>query len=370
MYVGPFPSVQSKKWFSPGRHAKTKQVIDTLIDLGYDCKVLNTCPCIDDQKNYLTLNLCTSRNRIIRYLQLVTNSINCFSADKYRNRANLIWLYNTKLPELLVALNALVACPKAKVILQLEDLPKARKENGGIEGFIDYFSTRILAKIAFKVFAVSQAVGNAFASEYGYKKRFFILPPSLDSNYLEIISKREPPLTNQHSRIILYAGGYSYDKGVDILLNAFKDLNPLKYNLYLVGPAPNLLISQFSIYDNIKFFGVIGKQQLYRLYSEADIVVNPHRPILNSNYIFPFKTIEQLASGCLPFFTRSIYTENFSFPDDCYFDVASELMMKIEDSSSLLAKNKDQLEQLSQNVRDYYSIINSKLIIKQALETV
>jgi hypothetical protein len=128
---------------------------------------------------------------------------------------------------------------------------------------------------------------------------------------------------------ILYAGGYSEDKGVDDLINAFLTLDTSFFKLNLVGPVSQRYIALSTQYPSIFVKGVLTADELYSAYADADIVVSPHRRIRRSDHVFPHKIIEYIASGALPLVTPMPGTEAFQLPAFCYFTSTDQLAYKL-----------------------------------------
>jgi len=243
-----------------------------------------------------------------------------------------------------------------KIILEFEDLPNARQENAGIRGFLDFYSTKWLVSKASFACSVSSNVTNALNKNYNCSSLPIInFPPLLDGDFLAKIHHRSTPFSNNIVKI-LYAGGYTHDKGVDILIKAFLQADSSMLQLQLYGPAPQNLISRFSSTSNIVFFGVVPTTQLYDAYASADIIVNPHRIILNSEFVFPFKLAEILSSGALPLSTPVPGIESYPLPVQCIFNSTEDLRIAINKAKAIWNSNVQELQALHSYARERHSI--------------
>lgn len=84
--------------------------------------------------------------------------------------------------------------------------------------------------------------------------------------------------TRKKIKNILYVGRLSYEKGVDLLIEAFRKLNNPRYQLIIVGDGPEMskLTSQ-ARQLNIKFTGTLIGPELVDQYRQADLFILPSR---------------------------------------------------------------------------------------------
>ncbi len=355
-YVAAFAESSNQDWFSLGRQRKTEQVISILSSLNSSIIRVNIAPTFTKSRCPSLVNFCTSSFIPLRYLQLLISSFLYFSQVAGFNGSSLIWLYNTRSAESLVAIVALLLRPSLRLILQLEDLPSARQLNHGISGRIDHFFTWLLSKKASHIFAVSHNVAQSFCNRYNYSLDLIkILPPLIDPSFNSQVYNRVPPFSN-NTITIFYAGSYSPEKGVEDLIEAFLRLDSKEYELRLCGNSPAKLIHKYSQFDKIIFLGIVEQDRLFRSYASADIVVNPHLPILNSNYIFPFKLVEIIASGALPLTTAVPGSEVFGLPSECFFAGVDDLVDKLNNSRAIWQSNQSVLLEISAFCRCQYSL--------------
>lgn len=335
-YVAAFCTSEDRFWFSPGRARKIDQVLVTLSSLGYRVSGLNIANTFSLQPQPRVHNLCNSRFVPLRYVQLFVNSVLFGLSSIYRDQVAYLWLYNTRSAESIVALALLLVRPRLMVVLQLEDLPSARKANAGISGILDGFFLFLLAKKASHVFAVSASTALSFSRMVGFAvEKVSILPPSLHPSLIAKARVRSDPFVNDLISI-LYAGSYSLEKGVCDLIDAFMTLPASSnFQLLLAGPAPSELKSRCVTNGHIVFTGMLSNDMLFDLYTCVDVVINPHREVLNPSHIFPFKLVEIVASGALPLTTPVPGYEDFGLPEDCIIRSQADLALKICQSRSI-----------------------------------
>jgi glycosyltransferase involved in cell wall biosynthesis len=369
LYVAAFAKPRDQLWFSLGRQRKIGLVLAMLADLGHTVLRLNIAP----QKNVSpiseTLALCSVQFPPLRFIQICITSIFLFLASARLKSSDIIWLYNSRFAESLVALVCLLLRTHCKLIIQLEDLPSARKQNHGISGYLDWLTTEFLCKRAHHIFAVSPNVAAALVRRNNLpSKSISLLPPVLDLCFEASFRNRPQPFSNRKLRI-LYAGSFQSEKGVLDLIHAFIDLDPQMFDLYLVGSCPQETISNYSAFANIVFTGIVDEQQLFNYYTSADIVVNPHRPILNSDYVFPFKLIETVASGALPLTTPVPGCEALNLPDVCFFTTVDDLSSKLKNSREIWNQYSGQLLESASTCLTTYSYGNIKSRIQSVINS-
>ncbi len=296
-YVAAFAQPSDHAWFSLGRMRKVGQIVSTIGNLAYHIQYLNIAPFRQGSIEIGTppipvRRLCSTSFLPLRVIQLLFNSSHFFLAIKNWSSPSILWLYNTRFAESSVALAALIVRPQLRLVLQLEDLASARDDNHGWAGAIDRLTTSFLSRRANRVFAVSEDVAQAFSIENNFDyDSIEILPPTLDPIFSRLVAERNEPFSSPRYTI-LYAGSYHREKGAYDLIEAFLSLGRINAQLILAGSAPEQTKALYKAEPHILFTGVISNEALYKLYASCDVVVNPHRKILNSNYIFPFKLIE------------------------------------------------------------------------------
>ena len=360
--IAPICEDTSSKWYSPGRSAKLTQVDQLLCSFGYEITWLNTCPVHSRKLNNGVVQISSKHSSLLRLSDLFFGSRDIFRSIK----PDLVWIYNSRVSEAVVAARLSKFSANIKIIVELEDLPAARKENASWRGRLDLISTQWLIKHAAFVTCLSQSFADALINlvSVGQEKiKFF--PPLLDEAYLSAVSKRRSaPCSSKRIRI-MYAGGYSAEKGVDDLLWAFSRLPAALYSLHLFGPVPPRIVAWARSNPYAYIHGVVAKDRLYLSYQNADVVVNPHRPIQNSNFIFPFKIIEQLASGAIPLLSSHFATADVRVPPGLIFSGRHELYEKLTGISHNFKSLDRDLSELVQRVRKQYAFKAVQLGLKE-----
>lgn len=370
LYVAPLVSPRDNPWFSPGRFKKIQQVNDLLSRAGYTLELINTAPFTFDSPNCKVFNLCTARQSLFRYYQLVFNAVKFCLHYKSDSHSLLIWVYNTRLPELIFLIISSLFLSNLRFVIQVEDVAAARSQVSALSRAVDAISAFVFIRYKpIHVFAVSEVVAQKFSQIYKFPlHNISCLPPLLCDNYLNLCKLRTNPFSSNTVNVV-YAGGYEAEKGVDDLIAAFLLAIGKGFNatLTLIGSAPTHLLEKYSNNSLIIFKGILSEYDLTLQLLSADVLVNPHRPILNSSHIFPYKTIEMLASGSLPLTTRMPGIDSFGLPPDCFFSGISELSSKLLNSRLIWTNKSAEILNLAENTRKYYSMARFIAMVRPAV---
>jgi len=357
LLLAPYCFSHTHPWHSPGRSRKLDQIEEALRHLGFSIYRLSTAPLRTASEIPGLYPLCSSHNPFVRILQILHSTL-CFVSKLFSlpfTRYPALWVYNCRLNEALSVFIILFFLPRIPLFLELEDLPYARPSNSGIRGLLDLVCLQLLTARAKHVFVVSEEVGRSFQRLTPFfASSFSVLPPTLSDTFLSLISERSRPF-NAKPINILYAGGYSPEKGVTTLLHAFFRLPLDRFQLTLVGPVPESFSTLKSSHPNLVIAGHVSDFILYSHYCSADVVVSPHEFGPRSSLIFPLKLLEYIASGSFLLTTPMAGLDLFGLPSACFFSSIDELHLKLLNAHSLWLENSKSLNEVSLNVRQSFS---------------
>lgn len=111
---------------------------------------------------------------------------------------------------------------------------------------------------------------------------------------------KNPKVTNDGKKAVLYSGTLHYRYGIKNLLNAFEEIEDGDVELWICGSGEaESEIRELVAKDNrIKFFGLCTQSEVAVLRSRASILVNPRTNDGEyTAYSFPSKTMEYMTSG-------------------------------------------------------------------------
>lgn len=197
--------------------------------------------------------------------------------------------------------------------------------------YMDYFLYRYAKKLGYRIvfdivettFWKHEHMGfkkkmqyriNNFLSEKAYKyAAAFVISERLSKEINEIcpsmpvcILPNSTPIKVRSGRKnfnnpikILYAGTYASKEGVTYLLDGITKVIEHGYNckLLLLGKAPENLRKKYQNDEFVDFKGFVSDEELYKMQMESDILAMVRTNSIFSNYGFPFKLSEYLATG-------------------------------------------------------------------------
>ena len=148
-------------------------------------------------------------------------------------------------------------------------------------------------------------------------------------------SRARKILNLPQGKIIIYIGEISRFKGVDILIEAFKQVKRTIPNSYL------LLTGKVADNINIRHDSIIYKEypkreELIAALNAADIAVLPNKKSMFSRFSFPYKLADYMAAG-LPIVATDIGDASFAMSKyknsicklDDKFDMADKIIKKL-----------------------------------------
>jgi len=353
IYIAPLSTDPQSSWFSPGRSKKVSQALSVFNALSVSYSLLSSAPSSNQfaqsQTDFIPPNARFLRRIFALFFSPIASNV---PADT----SLIIWIYNSRYSELVLAIRLLRRYPYARLIVQIEDLPFARTANSGLRGLLDLATTKILLMLAAYATAVSPSISRYLRRDFNVPPSKLVdFPPSLEPLFIKYSTDRTyVPFTNDKIHI-LYAGALTAEKGVDDLLWAFNQL-PAQFHLHIVGAQNATSPYSFPSTSNFSYHGCISSRELYQLYSCSDIVVNPHLPILANNFVFPFKSIEQLASGSLPIFSSAVDLSDFHLPSDCLFQGKEMLLDRLLRSREIWTNNMQALSTLRTTILSHYTL--------------
>lgn len=133
-------------------------------------------------------------------------------------------------------------------------------------------------------------------------------------------------------RTIMYTGNIYKRRGVDILLEAFEKIDKPNYRLWIRGEGEmrDEIIAMSKKDARIKYFPAMSRVELLELERRATVMVNSTPPSDFTNYFFPSKTMEYLASG----------TPTIMFKLGCMPEEYAPYVYYVEENSVECLKNK------------------------------
>ena len=152
--------------------------------------------------------------------------------------------------------------------------------------------------------AMSRTAGGIYAPSPELAERLgienrLVMPGAIGDDIVAAAENRTEHLQPGQKLRLLYAGGLSPSKGVDILMDAVERVDhALEVHICGRGPMADEISRRCreSRHD-ATFHGQVPRETLVKLLASADICVNPHRTKWHSEgTLWPFKVVEYLAA--------------------------------------------------------------------------
>jgi len=226
---------------------------------------------------------------------------------------------------------------------------------------IKYFFEKRLIKYADKVITVSDAIANEYVKLYNIEKPSLVLntPPFQDIEKKDIF--RETFDIKKEQIIFLYQGGLSRGRGIEILLDTFKELSSEENQAVILFMGYGSLEEEIQInvkqYTNIYFHKAVTPDVLLDYTSSADFGISTiEDSCLSYRYCLPNKMFEYLMAD-IPVIVSNLY-EMKSFVEKNKVGVvlkenSSEGLKKgIEKAITL---NKEVLQKNIERVKEVYN---------------
>ena len=167
----------------------------------------------------------------------------------------------------------------------------------GVQKTLVKFLEKSLIKYVDRVICVSDAIANEYVKLYNIEKPALVLNTPL---YQQIEKKdifRETLNIPKNKTIFLYQGGLSSGRGIEILLDTFKELESKDKNAVIVfmgyGPLENIVKEASEQYSNIYFHPAVSPDVLLNYTSSADFGISTiEDSCLSYRYCLPNKMFE------------------------------------------------------------------------------
>ena len=222
--------------------------------------------------------------------------------------------------------------------------------------------------------------GSEFLPEYRHKCR--ILPYGINpADYLNIqkIPFLTEKATNPESIKVFFTGRLVYYKGVDVLINAFRNV---KNNCELFIAGTGIIesklkekVRKYGLNDRVHFLGFLPDKQLKQAFSDCDIFVLPS---VERSEAFGIVQLEAMIYG-KPVINTSLPSgvPYVSIHETTGITVQPKNSVQLADAINILRKNKNLRERLGKNgqkrvleyfnekniIQDLYKIITDEVYI-------
>lgn len=353
IYLACYFSSEKHPWFSTGGQSKVMQTLNILKSSNKNLIFANQAPNNLPLNNIKSLNICNYFNKYIYSFEILFSFCKIKNLMTKEEKKFTMLVYNPRFSSLLFFISAHIFGYKPSLVIQIEDMPGARKN---IFTFIDKISFRFLILFAKHLFFASEGMMKNFRKKYHVDINQSVYPPCLSKDFIKHIKKRSKPFKEVKLKI-MYAGGCLKEKGVYDLIEAFEKAKIEDSILNIYGKFPKNIKIKYLSNKNIIFHGFVNQEQLYIAYANTDIIVNPHKFILNNHLIFPYKNIEIFSSGALPLVSENsiLGFNSLKIKDLSVFKDVNQLSQMLKNAPKTWQKNNRRFETSSNSFINIYS---------------
>ena len=176
---------------------------------------------------------------------------------------------------------------------------------------------------------------------------------------------------------ILFIGSVTDRKKPHLIVEALNLIKKDNIELLIVGPTPNLkyletlknLISDYSLDDNVKFFGLVDRERVKSFYSEINLMILPSVSEGLARVIF-----ESQVTACPVLVTDAPGMGDIVIEGQTGFIFESNNIESLASKINQVEENYDEAVHIGRNARDFilnnYSAENFKFSFKKIFDTV
>ncbi len=216
--------------------------------------------------------------------------------ERYKGEDLIVFVYSMRSSAMAAGCEIKKLIPNAKIYLIITDLPQ----------YMDLGQGKVkslLKKIDFVQIKKMQKKYDGFIL-YAEKMAEYLNISNSKWTLMEGLYDSKELNSNQANlkkKSIMYSGSLDLKYGIEMLLNAFMEIDDNTLELWLTGGGnAETYIKQCALKDNrIKFFGFLpSREEVLEKQKEASLLINMRLPSeAASSYCFPSKLFEYMATG-------------------------------------------------------------------------
>ena len=198
---------------------------------------------------------------------------------------------------------------KSKLIYDAHEYETETQGLKGIRKKLSKIIEILFIKYCDKVICVSDAIAKEYVKLYSIEKPALVLNTPLYQNIKKENKFRESLNISTDKIIFLYQGGFSSGRGIEILLDTFKQINDDKSVIVFMGygELEELVIKTSQDYKNIYFHKAVSPDMLLSYTCSADFgILFYENNCLNHYYCSPNKMFEYLMAD-IPVIVSNLY---------------------------------------------------------------
>jgi glycosyltransferase involved in cell wall biosynthesis len=215
--------------------------------------------------------------------------------QRRRAQARIVYCYNLTVPPGLFTLLA-ARCIGARIVASVNDI---NEPGGNVPRAwpwrLDYWLHKVLLPRFDALVVVSSAIIKDFAPRVRYLRVEGGVTPEMAAEPTGIDEVVRP-----QGFTIVFAGRMKVCNGVEIVLQAIRQMNGQHYHFLFAGDGPlsDAVRCAASQDPRIEYRGFLKISDLLSIYRQADVLISMRvTKALSTKYVFPSKLVELLASG-------------------------------------------------------------------------
>lgn len=275
---------------------------------------------------------------------------------------NYIMIYSFHLPFIMAtALVKKLIHLNLKICLIVPDLPEYMNDQGGF-----FYRQLKKAESFFSKFFLPYVDCYILLTDEMSKKLKISSGKYLVIEGVANLKDYEKPSHINKEKYIFYSGTLAERYGIKELVDAFIELKPKNYQLWICGDGDSLnYIEKKSVaYSGIKYLGQLPREEVIQLQKNAAVLVNPRRPEGEfTKYSFPSKVMEYMSSG-RPVIMHKLPGIPSEYYQYCYTPTSSTFSSFVDCLRNTLALPLSELTSKGLAAKNF--IKNNKNHVKQA----
>lgn len=227
---------------------------------------------------------------------------------------NYSFIHCNDITPLKLSVDLKLANPKVKIVYDCHEYQSEERPIGGLKNWLIKKAIQFLEKKYINHVDAVITVSDGIAKEY--VRLYRIKKPALVLNcpkYTKLIEPqdlfRKKLKINKDQTIFLYQGGFTSGRGIENIIDAFKQMHDSKMVIVFMGygPLDSMIKEAASETNKIYYFPAVAPNVLLDYTASADIgILWYENNCLNQYYCLPNKLFEYLMAG-IPSIVSNLY---------------------------------------------------------------
>lgn len=206
-----------------------------------------------------------------------------------------------------------------KVVMTHHGPDYDRQKWGKLSKNILKMGERVGVKYANHVIVISQHIRNIVQQKYPTQRKLSLIYNGVDLKYPQVENDYLAELGLENKSYILAVGRFVKEKGFDLLINAYKNIENKNIKLVIAGDADHedqysISLKKMARDQNVILTGFIQKEKLSQLYKSTHLFVLP-----SFHEGLPISLLEAMNCHCNVLVSDIPANKEVGLADTCYF---------------------------------------------------